>query len=140
MARPLKEINWEYVEKMIEAGCSAKEISGKYRIDNDTFYIRFKKQFGCRFQDYQAIVAPAGDGQIRTMQYAKALNNKAPGSPQMLMYLGKVLLGQREPDNVSSTPPQQNNIDKDHVIMQQEHLIATLREQLAAHDNKPQTE
>lgn len=136
MARPLKDINWDYVERMMEAGCNAKEISGKYRIDTDTFYTRFKKHFECGFQDYSAKASAGGEGEIRTMQYAKAIIDK---NPPMLTFLGRVRLGQREPDAVSAVAPRQDDLNKDHIIMAQEHLIATLKEQLA-NGNKPQAE
>jgi len=51
MARPNKKINWEIIEKMMEAGCNGLEIANFFRIDEDVFYLRFKKKYGKSFQD-----------------------------------------------------------------------------------------
>jgi len=139
MARPLREINWDQVEKLMEAGCTAKQIYTKYRVHRDTFYDRFKSNFEMSFADYSAWACSSGEADLMLMQHAKALNSKASGNVQMLIHLGKVRLGQREPDAVSAVAPRQDDLNKDHTIMQLEHLVANLKEQLA-NGNKPETE
>ncbi len=136
MARPLKEINWDLVEKMIEAECSANEISAKFRINHDTFYKRFKDEYKVSFQDYQAVFHSAGRGDLKLMQHMKALNNDASGNIQMLMYLGKVRLGQVE-SIVNLIPKNDEEIGKDQKIMQLENQ---LKEALSNNDNKSKTE
>ena len=93
MARPKKEINWDVVEKRMEAGCSAKEIAGAHHIDLDTFYSRFKQEYGCSFSDYSDTFYEGGDGNIRYTQYMKALS----GNTHMLDLLGVERLGQGSP-------------------------------------------
>lgn len=93
MARPKKEINWDVVEKRMEAGCSAKEIAGAHHVDLDTFYRRFKEEFGSSFGDYSASFADGGHGNIRYTQYMKALS----GNSNMLELLGIEMLGQGSP-------------------------------------------
>lgn len=90
MARPKKEINWEIVEKRAEAGCSGVEIAATLRIQDDTFYIRFKEKYGKSFQDYQGSLHSAGDSNIKFTQYMKALAGNIP----MLTLLGRERLGQ----------------------------------------------
>lgn len=136
MARPYKEINWDVVEKLMEAGCNAKEICGKFRVDTDTFYSRFKKEFGCGFQDYSAKASEAGVADIRSMLQAKAINNSAPGNITALIFLAKCRLGMTEPDIINHLSPIQNLIDQNHLIMELQHKIAVLE----ANANKPQTE
>lgn len=98
MARPKKEINWELVEKRMEAGCSAREIAAAVRVDLDTFYNRFKEQFGKGFGDYSDDFYSAGDANIKYTQYMKALS----GNNNMLMLLGRERLGQgKEQEKVS---------------------------------------
>lgn len=128
MVRPKKEINWEVVEKLMEAKASANEISGKFRINHDTFYKRFKEEYGVSYQDYHSDAEGAGIADLKLMQHAKALNNDAPGNANLLIWLGKVRWGQKEPDITSITPANQIDIDKDHRIMQLEHENAQLRE------------
>jgi len=126
MARPLKEIDWDLVEKLIESGCSAKEISSKFRIDTDTFYIRFKKEFGCGFQDFSAKCSSAGLADLRLMIHAKALNNKINANSNLLVFLCRCRLGMREPEALREEATNQNQIDQSHIIMQLEHRIAEL--------------
>ena len=99
MARPLKEINWDLVLKKMEAGCPAKEIySGM--CDEDTFYSRFKKEFGRAFSDYSGWMNNVGIGNLRYAQYAKAMQ----GNNQMLTLLGKERLGQGREEEIKKSP------------------------------------
>lgn len=123
MARPKKEINWDIVEKRMEAGNSAIVICKKFNIDTDTFYRRFKEEYGCSFGDYTAIYRQCGKEDIAYTQHMKALS----GNVQMLIWLGKVDLGQKDPDPVPLKPPNQTEIDKDHIIMQLKYEIEKMR-------------
>lgn len=129
MARPPKPINWDIVEKRMEAGNKARDIAMAFNIDINNFYDRFKKEYGCSFGDYAQPSLELGKSNILYTQYMKAL----AGSVPMLTWLGKVICGQREPELLSSTPPLQNEIDKDHIIMTLQHQIAELR-----NANKPE--
>lgn len=97
MGRSPKEINWDIVEKKIEAGCSAEGIYGNL-CHKDTFYTRFKEHFGENFADFSTRVRSVGHENIRFTQYMKAL----AGNTNMLTLLGRELLGQgKEPERVS---------------------------------------
>lgn len=97
--RPEKPINWELVDRMIEAQCTGVEIAGACGMHWDTFFTRFRKHHGISFTDYSTQKAQSGLGIIKLAQYQKAINNSAKGNVQMLIYLGKVLLGQKEPSD-----------------------------------------
>lgn len=99
MARPKKTIDWQLVEKRMEAGCTAKEIAACLHADIDTFYRRFKEQYGKSFGDYSVEFYSIGDANIRALQYAKAMN----GNLQMLFFLGKERLGQGK-EEVKASP------------------------------------
>jgi hypothetical protein len=126
MARPLKEINWDVVEKLIECGCSGIQIAAKFRIQSDTFYIRFKKEYGCSFQDYRGESQEAGLADLMSMLHAKALNNKAPGNSNLLIFLARTKLGLKEPEATTSLAANQQQIDQSHEIMRLQHRIAEL--------------
>lgn len=128
MARPHKTINWDIVERLIECGSNGIEIAAKFRIQDDTFYKRFKEEYGCNFQDYRGKYKDAGLADLRLMIHSKAINNKAPGNSNLLIFLAKCKLGYREPDVISATPAHQPEIDKDHLIMELQHRIALLEE------------
>lgn len=138
MARPLKEINWEKVKQKMEAGCSASEIfsSKEHHMTKETFYNRFKKEFGCSFQDYSTESAQCGKGDIRWMLHAKCLNNKAPGNLTALIFKARCELGMREPDLQNLLAANQSQIDQTHEIMRLQHRIA----ELEANADKPKTE
>lgn len=110
MARPKKDINWDIVEKKMEAGLSAKEIY-ECMCDSDTFYRRFKEQFGESFQDYSARSRTVGPGNIKFTQYMKALAGNVP----MLQLCGREMCGQGKEEIKQS--PYQDNIDHRHENM-----------------------
>jgi hypothetical protein len=49
------------------------------------------------------------------------------GNAQMLIYLGKVRLGQREPEMIQNLAVNQHQIDQSHLIMQLQHEIEQLK-------------
>ncbi len=100
MGRPLKEINWDIVEKKIEAGCSGIEIAATLRIQADTFYLRFKRKYGKNFQDYHGQFYSAGDANIKFTQYMKALSGNIP----MLTLLGRERLNQGKEEEIKKSP------------------------------------
>jgi hypothetical protein len=128
MARPEKEINWEYVHKLIEAGCRGVEISAKLRMQSDTFYYRFKKQYGKSFQDYHVDIAEGGKGDIRAMLHTKAMNNSAPGNVTLLMFLARCRLGMKEPESSSLIAPLQDTINLQHENMMLKYENEKLKE------------
>ncbi len=126
MARPLKEINWDVVDKLIEAGCNGLEIAAKFRIDADTFYNRFKKEYCFSFQDYSGKAQDCGKADIKSMLHAKALNNSAPGNTTLLIFLARCRLGMKEPEIAQLVAANQDDINKDHEIMQLKYRLAQM--------------
>lgn len=130
MARPKKEINWDVVEKLIECGCSGIEIAAKFRIKSDTFYIRFKQEYKCSFQDYRGETQEAGLADLRSMLHAKALHNKAPGNSNLLIFLARTRLGMKEPELFNNLSTNQQQIDQSHIIMQKDHQIELQKQEI----------
>ena len=127
MARPPKEINWDIVEIYIQAGCqSGAALARKFDIQSDTFYRKFRDHYGCSFQDYRAGSNEAGDEDIRRMLHTKALNNAAPGNSTLLMFLARCRLGMKEPEVQQLVAANQDDIDKDHEIMQLKYRLAQM--------------
>jgi len=136
MGRSRREINWDVVEKLLESGCNGIEIASKFGMDDNTFYRRFKQEYGKNFADYKGQGQSKGLADLRAMLQAKALNNKAPGNSNLLIFLARTRLGMREPDPISHIAANQPQIDLSHYIMKLEHEI----EELKANANKPQAE
>jgi AraC-like DNA-binding protein len=127
MARPFKDIDWNLVEKLMEADCNGMQIAAKMRLNAETFYRRFKQEYGKSFQNCVGDFQRAGEADLKLSQHLKAINNKAPGNIQMLTFLGKVRLGQREPETLQLMAANQVHIDQSHKIMQLEHEISILK-------------
>lgn len=123
MARPQKDIKWEAVLARMQAGNTAKQICQAHHLDSDTFYKRFKQEFGCSFGDYSAPERDLGHGNVAYVQYTKALQ----GNTAMLLRLGEEWLGQGapKPPTVAANQP---TIDYEHIIMALENEITNLRE------------
>ena len=136
MAPQLKPIDWAKFELYLKAGATQTKIAKSFGIDPETLSYRVKDHYGMSYTDYSTSLHSTGELLIEATQFQKAL----AGNIQMLLWLGKIRCGQREPEMVSSIPPQQEYIDKDHVIMQLQHQITTLTEKFEQNADKSQTE
>ncbi len=136
MARPRKEINWEMVEKLLEAKCSVQEISAMFRMNIETFYDNYKREYGHGFAEKPMDYKKAGDATIRLTQYLQAVK----GNTRMLERLGDIWLDQTVADN-RSTAPNQQNIDIINENMRLKHENVLLKTQLEVTENgdKPET-
>lgn len=130
MVRPEKDINWDVVEQLMKFGSSGVEIAGNLRIQKDTFYKRFKRKYGHSYQDYHADAHEGGKASLRASLWSKALNNKSPGNAQLLLFMGRCILGLKEPDTSNYLSPNQSQLDQSHQIMFQQAEIERLKEQL----------
>jgi hypothetical protein len=92
--RPKADIDWDYVDSLLEAGCSGREISSTIGITPQTIYDRClqdnKKEFSLYSQEKQA----KGESLLRAHQYAKALGYTDKGDNTLLIWLGKTRLKQ----------------------------------------------
>jgi hypothetical protein len=135
MGRPLKEIDWEVVEKYMQAGCkSGATLARKFDMQNETFYKRFKDHYGCSIQDYQAGQEEIGEAELRMVLHEKALDNDAPGNTTLLMFLARCRLGMKEPETVHLLAANQEQIDQSHVIMQLQHENEELKKHLKGYE------
>ncbi len=131
MARQKKPINWDVVEKRMEAGNSAREIAKHLRIDINTFYDRFKEEYQCGFADFHDGITECGNADIIYTQHMKALS----GNVTLLMYLGRVKCGQKEPENMQMIPPHEESLSLRH-----ENMILKSQLEKLLNANKSETE
>ena len=117
-----KEINWEMVEKRLEAGCTQTELCAILRIDANTFNKHFREKYGKYFSEISTEFYSVGDANIRSMQYAKAMN----GNINMLFFLGKERLGQGK--EVERLSPYEDMLELKHDNMKLRAELAELRE------------
>lgn len=135
MGKYKKEINWQMVELYIKSGCSQVKIANSLCIDRETLRDRVKEKYGMDYSSFSSALISEGELLLEAAIYQKAMKSSQPGNAQMLMWLGKVKLGYREPEPLSN-PTNQVALDQSHRIMELEHKIA----ELEADAHKPKTE
>lgn len=119
------EIDWKFVEERMEAGCTAKEIAGRFGINVDTLYTRVLKEYGSTFAELSAKKKEHGKGNIRWKQYNQAMK----GNTQLLLRLGDVLL---EQDKKVDLTPNDANID---LLFQMMNENKELKKKIADHES-----
>jgi len=134
MAKARKEINWDILNQNLQAGCTQSKICSNFNISPDTLCRRTKEKYGMTYADYAESLRSEGMILLETVLFQKAVK----GSVQLLIWLSKVKLGYREPENVVLTAPLQDQIDKDHQIMQLKYEIAKLREVSKPNGDQPE--
>jgi AraC-like DNA-binding protein len=127
-------IDWKKVDDLLEAGCTIVQIASHFRCTRETIYERFEKEKGLSLSTYAQQKRESGENILRAKQHELAKEGNIP----MLIWLGKVRLGQSETQVISSIAPNQESIDKDHMIMQQKNEIAELKKKLEENGNKSQ--
>lgn len=98
MGRPPKQIDKEQFEKLCGLQCTEEEIAGWFKCSVDTIERWCKKEYQTTFAEVYK--KASADGKITLRRYQLQLA-KTNGS--VAIWLGKVWLGQREPDGVAAS-------------------------------------
>lgn len=141
MARPEKPIDWNQVELSIMAGCSQNKIVSAAKVDKTTFIRQFKKRYKTNFTNYATDKSQYGEVLLEVAQFQKALKSSSPGNTQMLIWLGKVRLGQREPEPLTQNAVKTEQCNKENIIMEKNAIIDAQAQRIAeleagSNDNK----
>lgn len=107
MARPEKPIDWDRVDKLLQAGCFGTEVASHFDIHPSNFYDRVKDRYGMNFTDYSSSLRQKGESILREKQYDLALS----GDRVMLIFLGKTRLNQIELERKSDSSISVTTID-----------------------------
>lgn len=92
MARPLKVIDWNVVDKLCGIQATAEEIAQFLGIDADTLATACKREQNMTFSDYFSQKRGSGKVSLRRAQWQAAQD----GNPALLIWLGKQYLGQKD--------------------------------------------
>lgn len=92
MSRPEKEIDWNLVDKLLQAHCPGTEISSSFDMHPKTFYRRVEEKFNITFTEYSAQKKRKGKNNLRLAQ----LKNALEGNTSMQIWLGKNWLAQKD--------------------------------------------
>jgi hypothetical protein len=113
MSRPEIPIDWDKVDHLLKAGCLGTEVAAVFAMHPQTFYKRVEDKFKMSFTLFLQEKRANGDAAIRAKQYERALGLTETGDNNMLIWLGKNRLGQRNEDKLSIvTQEQQQTLDK----------------------------
>ena len=123
MATNQKHIDWDLVELYIKSGCNQTKIAKSLFIECDTLRARVKEKYGMDYSVFSAKLVSEGEMLIEAQQFQKAMKGYWPA----LLWLGKIRLGQREPEEMHQLATNQHQLDQSHRIMQLEHQIAELK-------------
>lgn len=129
-----KEINWDLVELYVKSGCSQQKIADSLCIHRETLADHTKEKYGKDWSTFSTALRSEGDMLIEAQQFQKAAKGYWPA----LQWLGKVRLGQREPELLNVLAANQPQIDQTHRIMELEHEIERLK--AAAYSHQPEAE
>lgn len=96
MARPKAKIDWEKVDKYLQAQCDGVGIASLLGVCPDTLYLKCQKDKKMGFSEYSAIKRSEGKELLRAKQFQVAMT----GDKTMLVWLGKQHLNQTDRRNI----------------------------------------
>ena len=94
MGRPEKLVDWKIFEQLCHIQCTHEEIASWFKIDRSTLYNKVLKEYEEDFPTTYKKFSEGGKCSLRRNQFKQAEKSCA-----MAIWLGKIYLGQREPDN-----------------------------------------
>lgn len=92
VGRPKSVFNWRECEYLCSIGCSQEEIAGFFQVHRDTLAKKIKEEFGITWSEYYEKYSQGMKVALRRRQFQAAME----GSDQMLKFLGKNVLGQKD--------------------------------------------
>lgn len=90
--RPYHKIDWEKVDRCLEAGLSGVQAAAFIGVHHQTLYEAVEREYGLKFSEYSAEKSAKGETMIGLKQFQEAIK----GDRGMLIWLGKQRLGQRD--------------------------------------------
>lgn len=97
VGRKKAKIDWNKVDKLLEAGCTGVEIAASLGVHYDTLARACKSEKKTNFADYLQEKRASGDSLLRAAQFKSAMS----GNTSMQIWLGKNRLGQSDKPNQS---------------------------------------
>jgi hypothetical protein len=92
VGRPKSVFNWRELEYLCSINCTLDEMAGFFQCGKATILQKVKEEFGIPFSEYYAMHSQGVKVSLRRRQIQAAME----GDVQMLKFLGKNLLGQKE--------------------------------------------
>lgn len=92
MGRPKANIDWNKVDKYLQAQCDGVGIAGLLGIHPNTLYRLCEEEFKISFSEYSATKKAEGRELLRAKQFQSAME----GDKALQIWLGKQYLAQRD--------------------------------------------
>lgn len=92
VGRPKSVFNWREMEYLCSIGCTLEEIAGFFQLASSTVMEKVKEEYGLTFNQYYERHSQGIKVALRRRQLRAAMD----GDTQMLKFLGKNILGQKE--------------------------------------------
>lgn len=89
-SRPIKEVDWDFVDSYLEAQVSGVKIAAKLRIHPKTLYRKCEEEKGVTFTEYSQSINDSGKADLLKKQYEVAMS----GNSTLLLHLGEHVLDQ----------------------------------------------
>ncbi len=96
---PPKEVNWTLFEDLCSLQCTQSEICSVLKLTDKTLLLKIKEHYGEDYSDTYKKYSEFGKSSLRRYQFAQAKKN-----PGMAIWLGKQWLGQKDHQDIVSTP------------------------------------
>ena len=96
MGAPIKEVDWDEVDKLMALQCTGEEIAGFIGMCYDTLTRAVKREHGMTYADYLSLKSQKGKVSLRKRQY-----DASKSSVPMMIHLGKQWLGQADSTNIA---------------------------------------
>ncbi len=100
---PIKQIDYEELDKLIGIGCTGEECAHFFNVDYDTLNARVKEKYGQSFSEYHDYKASKFKVSLRRMQVRSAMGEKDEKGKYVLypnvnmqVWLGKQFLNQAD--------------------------------------------
>jgi hypothetical protein len=122
------DLDWKLIEAFVKTGHRQNEIAPALGIDRTTLCRQCQKKHGVNWSTYASQTLSKGHQFLAVAQYQKAMS----GNVTMLIHLGKVLLGQKEPESVMQEAVNQKLIDLEHELMRLKHENYQIKRELDA--------
>lgn len=106
MARPKANIDWEKVDKYLQAQCDGSGIAGLLGISPETLYRHCKEDHKIGFDAYSQQKKSEGKELLRSAQFKAAMT----GNITMQIWLGKQYLDQKEKSEVRTEDISNNTL------------------------------
>lgn len=121
------EIDWDKVDRYLQAGCTQKIIANSVGMSPNGLREKCFKEKGIDWAEYSSRQRDHGDALL----YLKVFDAALKGNTQILLRLAAVRLGLLETD-IKTESPHQDVITLDHDRMQLQHKIDQMEEKISS--------